>query len=192
MTIINSNDPRVKRTRELIINAFIAVLSKKGFDSITINDITDAATINRATFYSHFTDKYDLLDTIVVEKFTEIFSKKIQGELSFNEQVIRILILCTNDYFELMLDICKCGLSSILLLVGNTIIDKLESIIYELLKKDRELSEIEHEKIKLLGVMIGTSIYNAIYKWKINKMQVSLEVLEKQILSFVFTGAGTL
>lgn len=73
---IKKVDPRVKRTRELIINAFITLVKKKSIESITINDITSIATINRATFYAHFPDKYALLDTIISENFIEILHQK--------------------------------------------------------------------------------------------------------------------
>ncbi|MFZ3108240.1 MAG: TetR/AcrR family transcriptional regulator, partial [Lactococcus raffinolactis] len=44
-------DLRVKRTNKLITQAFIKLLRSKTFDKITINDISDEAMINRATFY---------------------------------------------------------------------------------------------------------------------------------------------
>ena len=53
-------DPRVKRTRSLILQAFDALLAEKGFEAISVQDVTDKAEINRATFYKHFGDKYAL------------------------------------------------------------------------------------------------------------------------------------
>src|SRR5215208_6675732 len=55
-------DPRVKRTRGLILQSFMEILPEKGFQAVSVQDITDKAGINRATFYAHFTDKYQLLD----------------------------------------------------------------------------------------------------------------------------------
>lgn len=52
--MVNQEDPRVLRTRQLIRTAFRDLLQKKGFDAITIKDIAQEATINRATFYAHF------------------------------------------------------------------------------------------------------------------------------------------
>lgn len=56
-------DPRVKRTRQLLRNALIELIPEKGYNTITIQDITDRATLNRATFYLHYRDKDDLLTT---------------------------------------------------------------------------------------------------------------------------------
>ncbi len=66
ITEVNPNDPRVVRTRQLIIDAFVDLLGKKDFYSITVSDISKQATINRATFYAHFTDKFALIDRFFI------------------------------------------------------------------------------------------------------------------------------
>lgn len=72
MSIKNSNDPRVKRTRQAIRDALISLIHEKNFDSITVQDIAEKATVNRATFYSHYYDKYDLLDKSIQEMLTTL------------------------------------------------------------------------------------------------------------------------
>ncbi|WP_054708065.1 TetR/AcrR family transcriptional regulator [Secundilactobacillus paracollinoides] len=57
-------DLRTKRTRAMILNGFNALMQQKQFTKITVNDIAAAAFINRSTFYVHFTDKYELLETV--------------------------------------------------------------------------------------------------------------------------------
>jgi len=60
----DKTDPRILRTRRLLRDAFIALVPEKGFDSVTIQDLTDQATLNRATFYLHYRDKNELLDDV--------------------------------------------------------------------------------------------------------------------------------
>lgn len=189
---VNINNPRVKRTRDLIINAFISLITKKGFDSITVKDITTVATINRATFYAHFTDKYALLDTVIVEKFSEIFSNKLQSEMRINENTIRIFILCICEYFEMVKSICKCGFASILPLIGDKISCELYSKIYALLIKEHELAENEQIRAQLVATMMSTSMYNVIYKWEVQNRPIPQELLISEIIGFVFTGMDTL
>ena len=55
-------DRRIQKTRQLIMNTFIDLLAEKGFEKITINDISERANINRGTVYLHYVDKFDLLD----------------------------------------------------------------------------------------------------------------------------------
>jgi len=57
----NMIDLRVVRTTEAIRNALVELIEEKGFDSITVKDITTRARINRGTFYAHYQDKYDLM-----------------------------------------------------------------------------------------------------------------------------------
>ncbi|TLS49323.1 TetR/AcrR family transcriptional regulator [Paenibacillus antri] len=55
-------DRRIVRTKRLIRDALTELIEEKGFEGITVKDLTDRADINRGTFYIHFKDKYDLLD----------------------------------------------------------------------------------------------------------------------------------
>jgi len=57
-----SRDLRVQRTHKLIQEALIELTIQKGFPNVTVRDITRQAGINRATFYRHYQDKFDLLD----------------------------------------------------------------------------------------------------------------------------------
>jgi AcrR family transcriptional regulator len=54
-------DRRVRRTRRALHDALLAMMIEKGYDAVTVQDIIDRADVGRSTFYSHFTDKADLL-----------------------------------------------------------------------------------------------------------------------------------
>lgn len=54
-------DRRTNRTRRLLRNALMAAILEKGYDAITIEDITERADLGRTTFYLHYKDKEDLL-----------------------------------------------------------------------------------------------------------------------------------
>jgi AcrR family transcriptional regulator len=55
------SDPRVIRSRQLLRAALISLIPEKGFGAISVQDIADRATLNRATFYLHYQDKTELL-----------------------------------------------------------------------------------------------------------------------------------
>lgn len=55
-------DPRVRRTRSLIVEALVHLTVQKGFAAVTVQDIVREAGINRATFYRHYQDKFDLVE----------------------------------------------------------------------------------------------------------------------------------
>src|ERR1700712_342952 len=56
-------DRRVRRTRKLLHDAFIALAIEKGYEKTTIQDILDRADVGRSTFYAHYRDKAALLTT---------------------------------------------------------------------------------------------------------------------------------
>lgn len=58
-------DLRVKRTYKLLSESLMDLMKEKPFEKISVVDICDRAMIHRATFYTHFTDKYDLLRYIL-------------------------------------------------------------------------------------------------------------------------------
>lgn len=64
-----TEDLRVRRTRKLLMQALIDLTIEKGFSALTVQDIADRAMINRATFYRHYLDKYDLLDKYMTEVY---------------------------------------------------------------------------------------------------------------------------
>lgn len=53
-------DRRVRRTRDALGDALIALMQEKPFDSITVQDVLDRAGVGRSTFYVHYRDKEDL------------------------------------------------------------------------------------------------------------------------------------
>jgi AcrR family transcriptional regulator len=74
-------DPRIRRTRKLLQGALATLMQTKSFDEISVQDITDAATVNRATFYDHYTDKFALMEAMVAGGFHEfLFERQLRYE----------------------------------------------------------------------------------------------------------------
>jgi len=54
-------DARVRRTRDALGDALIALMQEKAFETITVQEVLDRAHVSRSTFYTHYSDKDDLL-----------------------------------------------------------------------------------------------------------------------------------
>lgn len=65
-------DRRVKYTKMVIKDSFVKLLQQKPISKITIKELCEYADINRATFYAHYTDQYDLLQRIEDELIDDI------------------------------------------------------------------------------------------------------------------------
>lgn len=69
---INDNDIRVKRTKKLLRKGIAELGKTKSINKITVKELTDLVEINRGTFYLHYKDVYDLVDSIEDELCEEL------------------------------------------------------------------------------------------------------------------------
>jgi AcrR family transcriptional regulator len=88
-------DRRVLRTKRVLRDALTALMEEKGFDGITVKDLTERADINRGTFYIHYRDKYDLLEQseaeiigVIESMAAEGFQNAVQGKWINNNGAI--------------------------------------------------------------------------------------------------------
>jgi AcrR family transcriptional regulator len=91
-------DPRVRRTRELLVRAFNELLEEKGHNGLTVQEIAERATKNRAMFYAHFNDQYELFDYVISEAFREELRRRLPASPELSEENLKVLILAVCDY----------------------------------------------------------------------------------------------
>lgn len=68
-------DRRTRRTKKLLTEAFIELLSEKKLNEITIKELCEKADINRGTFYLHYEDIYDLKNQIETDLCDELINQ---------------------------------------------------------------------------------------------------------------------
>lgn len=93
-------DPRVKRTRRMLQEALNELLAEKKFTEITVQDIAARAEVNRATFYAHFVDKYDLINSIIRENFQAALNKHLPDTPEFTSRNLHRLIDAVYTYLS--------------------------------------------------------------------------------------------
>jgi AcrR family transcriptional regulator len=98
-------DPRVTRTRKLIRDALTSLLAEKRFETVTVHDIAARATINRATFYAHYDDKFALLDTLVRE---DVAARLAHGDPLSLQSVPSIVAAVGGNIFAYVASKRKC------------------------------------------------------------------------------------
>ncbi|MGT2911689.1 TetR/AcrR family transcriptional regulator C-terminal domain-containing protein [Streptococcus cameli] len=67
-----TQDPRKQRTRQQLHLALVALLEKKQFTEITTLQLTNTAGISRSSFYTHYRDKYEMIDDYQQSLFHKI------------------------------------------------------------------------------------------------------------------------
>jgi AcrR family transcriptional regulator len=96
-SIGESTDPRVFRSRHMLMESLVKLLTRKEFDDISIQEIADEATLNRATFYLHYPDKNALLQAMTASRFRDLIARR---GLSFTncDGALRAIALGVCDY----------------------------------------------------------------------------------------------
>ena len=82
-------DARVKRTRDALGDALMALMQEKPFETITVQDVLDRAQVSRSTFYTHYSDKDDLLMSDA-EEFFEALSMALSSHGEKSDRVFPV------------------------------------------------------------------------------------------------------
>lgn len=164
-------DLRVKRTRTNITNAFIELRSKKPLEKITIKELADAAFINKATFYQHYRDIYDLSESMETELINNIVRS-----IPHPDTLI-------DNPGRATLEISKAMMSQTALLQilfsesrQTTMVDRLEQSIREQILHKHPEYENDLEKEILITFLIRGNIY-AFFKHSPANPQDTIQIL---------------
>lgn len=172
-TITNERklDPRVVRTRHLLLNSFKELLRERGaIRDISIQSISERAGVNRVTFYDHFTDKYELLDFWKRELFRQTLAQKLDDSNNLTlEQLIDAVLDFMQDYQRLHKRINQ----QFDLLFETAIQSEIKSVLTSLLG---------HEEI---AVFLSWAIFGSANEWSKQQDIQTKEAMTKQLLSMV-------
>lgn len=155
-------DPRVRRTRLLLQQALADLLEKQPFDKLSVQDIAEAATVNRATFYDHYSDKTALLKCLVARRFHELLAEhgvKFDGTCA---GALRGLVLGVCDYISRVPGMCCQPQREIDPHLESAVIEVVRRMILEGLNKHRTVTEPSNE---MIASMASWAIYGGAKQW---------------------------
>ena len=151
-------DPRVRRTRELIVRAFNELVAEKGHTGLTVQEIAERATINRATFYDHFADQYELFDHAISEAFREELRQRLPDPSRLTEENLKALILAACDYLARLNTACSRTDRQFRPIIES----QVQGELYELL-----LRWIEATPGKTIGRQVRPEVAASVVSWSI-------------------------
>jgi AcrR family transcriptional regulator len=93
-----TTDPRILRSRRMLMDALARLLMKKEFEDISVQEVADEATLNRATFYLHYQDKNALLQAMTESRFRNLIQRRAITFTDCNG-ALRAIALGVCDYF---------------------------------------------------------------------------------------------
>jgi AcrR family transcriptional regulator len=178
-------DPRVTRTRKLLLDAFLSVMGEKSFDAITVQDITARATVNRATFYAHFVDKYALVDELIREGFTQMLQQRMATPAGSTEEQLRRLLLAVCDYWTALHGQCKHSYRMFDSLVEAQVKAQLREQVRSAIIERGGPRSHSHPRVELLATIVSWAIYGAALEWRQRPGGQSAEAFVEEALPLI-------
>ena len=156
-------DPRIRRTRQLLQGALRSLMDEKSFDEISVQDITDAATVNRATFYDHYTDKYSLLDAMVAGGFHRLLHERNVQFDGTCPSAARGVILAVCDYLAQAHTGGACSKQSAFEpLADAAVVTAIRRVLMNGMPKLLDVASISPE---MIATTASWAIYGAAKEW---------------------------
>lgn len=175
-------DPRIRRTRKLLQDALRKLLAEKEFDKISVQDITEAATLNRATFYAHYADKFALLGELIRVSFLDLLARRnvqFDGGCSTAFQVI-ILAVC--DYLTEVQQSHSSNQHQFEPFVEATVIDQIRVVLLDGFQRHPTERSIPAE---MIAATSSWAIYGAVKQWVNTPDHVRAEEFVKTAVELV-------
>ena len=155
-------DPRVRRSRQMLHDALARLLEEKEFDRISIGEIAEASTLNRATFYDHYPDKVALLRCMVGSRFQELMARR-GVKLGTCSGALRAVALGVCDYLVDMPGAHRSG--------GRARMEESMQTAIVAIVQDIILEGLSHRELKpgmpapLVASTAAWAIYGAAHAW---------------------------
>jgi len=173
-----STDPRVLRSRQMLMESLLRLLTRKEFDDISIQEIADEATLNRATFYLHYPDKNALLQAMTAARFRDLIARR---GLSFTncDGALRAIALGVCDYLA---ETSGCPGQLAKMPLEGSIIPVVEDMFQEGAGKHAMAPGTDP---KLLATAAAWAIFGAARRWHQTPDRIPAEEMAAKIEAMV-------
>ncbi len=111
-------DLRIIKTKKNLYEGLLILLKDQSFENVKVSDICKISLVNRSTFYDHFQDKYELLNSLIKDLEIE-FTSKLNSEKTYSSQkeyylnLVKILFEHLNENIDIYSKILKNNNNSI-------------------------------------------------------------------------------
>lgn len=183
-------DPRIRRTRQLLQGALLQLLRVKAFDDISVQDIADAATVNRATFYDHYTDKFSLLEALVAGGFHRLLAER---SIHYDEtcpSAASAIVLAACEYLATLREAQNDGnrRSNVEALEDAAMVGAIRRVLEDGMGRYAIISE---ERRAMQSAAASGAIYGAVKEWLNLPDRPQAEAVVPEIVSLVMPLLGS-
>ena len=177
-----TTDPRILRSRRMLMESLAKLLMKKEFEDISVQEIADEATLNRATFYLHYPDKSALLQAMTEARFRDLIERR---SISFTDcdGALRAIALGVCDYLT---ETTNCPAQLARIPLEGSIIPVVEGMFKEGLAHHVMAPGVDPA---LLATTAAWAVFGAARRWfetanriPAEEMAAKIETLVKPVL----------
>ncbi len=184
-------DKRILRTRKALRQAFKTLMEQKPFEQITVLDIADEAMINRATFYAHFADKYDLLDYMLRYMFNEHLKSMMPSTDRLPHDNLRCLTLATLTFLQQFIVHCAPSDRNSTMPFEPNIQSYLFDVIVDWLEHHDPQLIPDHLSTDLIATSTSASILSASLYYARGNTSLEQDVYIDQLMDLLTNGVCT-
>jgi AcrR family transcriptional regulator len=184
---VRTGDPRVRRTRQLLLDALMDLMIEKPFQSISVQDIAARATVNRATFYAHYVDKNALLNDLIQESFKLSREKRVPANAQLSPENMRLLLETVCSFLAELYGRCSPSKTSQLEpLVEAEVKKQVMEVLRGWLKPPKGSKSADTSEVT--ATVTSWAIYGAAHQWSRTAKRIALKDYIDQVLPMILSG----
>jgi len=186
---LNQADPRVQRTRQLLLDAFMALLDeKKNPRAISVQEIARRATLNPATFYDHFADKNAFIDCWIRGKFQRAVARQLPASSTLSQDSLRLLILTLLEFLAEVYSHVKRMHAQVDPLFETAVQEELYAVLVTWLHQVPAAAPSQPEMLDITAQTISWAIFGAAVHWSRGAKACAADEMSRRILLVVTAG----
>jgi AcrR family transcriptional regulator len=180
-------DPRITRTRQLLLEALGALLREKSFEAITVREIAERATLNRVTFYAHFQDKYALLEYAMRSMIRQKMEEQLGDHSSLNEENLKKLILLVCSFLADIEHGCPPPRGQMEPLMEKQIKEEIYHLLQSWLKTASAAANgaVSKPSAEQAAMVSSWAIYGAALQWSQAAQPQAADYFVRQVLPLI-------
>jgi AcrR family transcriptional regulator len=181
-------DPRVRRTRALLMSAFTEALAEEGFHQLSVQAIAERAGINRVSFYGHFSDKYALLEYWLREQFQQRIAATFLAPCPVNAQNLQALLVTIMQWCEELHARAKPEDRQLLPLFFSVMPEELSRLLRAWFSQTPTRELRPHVTLEAAVLVMSWAIIGTSFHWSDGVKTLSLEALAQQVATLLLAG----
>lgn len=177
-------DSRIARTRKSLKNSLLILIMEKNFKDITVTDIVKSSNITRGSFYNHYTNKNELLESLfsdILEDLNYAYRKPFLDNRPF------VLSKLPSSEVTLFNNVYKHSNFYSIILNSDVSAEFKEKIYLSFKKINEKELRVENDKIEsdLIASYISYAIVGLVSQWVMDGYQQSPEFMNSQLIELM-------